>query len=406
MKIAFLSAFAPYLSQISEGNMSLYRTLEKSNETKAFNFSLLYPEIIFPNKEKELTKSSNFDYTFFASERILNSANPASYLLCANAINFFQPQLFLTRYWMPYLGASIGGTAKFLKKEIKKIAIVDSVKNLEKQVFEKKSNSIFANNFDAFIVFENQVGEDLLEINSKALIFEHPEPFVEKNNIKIDKEKARKILNIPKNKKVMLIFSPIRQYFGIDIILNALAKLDENFHTIVAGETIAGIDFYERKVRDLNISEKVTFIARKINENEKPYIFSAADILLLPNQEIGFKNVIDDIFNYNLPLISANFNDLGVNNFTSELNNSQNEINKVENNQIEKIVANKLTFTVKENSADAFAELIEKYFAENLEKNFKNQLQEARYFHSWESLATLIYDIYDQISDKKDMTIY
>jgi hypothetical protein len=96
MKIAFLSVFYPYASDLAVENSYLYRALERTNETRAFNFSLLYPELIFPGKEQLVRATDVVD--IIPSERLLNTANPASYYFTANAINDFKPDLLISRY--------------------------------------------------------------------------------------------------------------------------------------------------------------------------------------------------------------------------------------------------------------------------------------------------------------------
>ena len=95
MKIAYLSAFYPYSSDIASENAHLYRCIERHNEVAAFNFSLLYPDLLYPGKERLVTASDVVDV--IASSRVLNSANPASYYSTADAINKFDPALLLTR---------------------------------------------------------------------------------------------------------------------------------------------------------------------------------------------------------------------------------------------------------------------------------------------------------------------
>ena len=46
---------------------------------------------------------------------------------------------------------------------------------------------------------------------------------------KIDKSIARKKLNIQNNKKVLLFFGFIRSYKGLDLLIQALAELPEDY---------------------------------------------------------------------------------------------------------------------------------------------------------------------------------
>jgi len=381
MKIAFLSSFFPYSGDITNGNTRLYRALEKSNEIKAFNFSLLYPELLFKGKEKMASPNEVVDIV--NSERILNTANPASYYFTANAINLYQPDLLITRYWMPYLGASIAGTAKLVSKKTKKIAIIDSMRTAEKQPFEEQTNNLFVNNYNAFIVLNNQSKEDLLTVNPNAYCVEHPLPLFATHPNKVEKNIACKILNIPTNKKTLLFFGTVRKYKGIDTALYSMSLLDDDYHLIIAGDSPSGFEYYKRKIKDLEIENKVTLIEHKLNENEIPYIFYSSDVLLMPYEEDVKKDIISRAFSFELPVIAT---DVG----------SFREV----------FEEKKFGLIIEKSDSELLIEAIKKYYSENLEKVFRENLNALRYSHSWESLATIIYDIYEQLLDKEDITIY
>jgi len=95
MKIAFLSVFYPYATDLAAENAHLYRALERTNEIRAYNFTLLYPELLFPGKELLVQATDVVD--IIPSERLLNTANPASYYSTAEAINDFAPDLLISR---------------------------------------------------------------------------------------------------------------------------------------------------------------------------------------------------------------------------------------------------------------------------------------------------------------------
>lgn len=382
LRIAFLSSFFPYPGDISVGNTKLYRILEKSNEIKAFNFSLLYPDLLFPGKEKHVPKNRVFD--IIENERLLNTANPASYFFCADAINKYQPNLMISRYWMPYLGASIGGTAKLLKKSIKKIALIDSMHAAGKIVLEEQVNELFVNSFDAFIVMTESAKEDLLAIKPDAFYYEHPRPFYSEADNIIDKKIARKILRIPQDKKIMLLLGEVRGYRGIDILLDALVNLDASHHLIVAGKSPSGFDYYEKRIKELNLTDKITPIIRDINHNELPYLYSAVDVLLMPLKLATSPEIISTTFSFNLPVIATD-----VGNFKEMYEQTE------------------FGLIVEKPTAELFTAAIEKFFQENLSEVFIQNMHKFRFNHTWEGLSILLFDIYDKLLEEKDDdTIY
>ena len=379
MKIAFLSSFYPYTGEIATGNAQLYRAIERSNEIKAFNFSLLYPELVYPGKEKFANATSTDD--IIESERLLNTANPASYYSTAQAINNFKPNILISRYWLPYLGASIGGTAKLVNKKIKKFAIIDSMRAESSIIFEGSLNKLFVDSYDVFFVFNQQSKDDLLSIKPNAMYLEHPRPFFTSAGDKVEQHIARKILNIPVDKKVLLFYGEIRYYKGLDTIFKTLKELDDTYHLLIVGNSDSNFEYENKKIRDIGIENKITVINRNPSVNEIPYIFAASDLLLLVVEKELEHEIISNSFSFNLPVIATD-----VGKYKEYFDNFGIIIERID--------------------SELLKDAINKYFDENMKDSFVLNLSEIRYNRSWDSLATIIYDTYDKLKEQEDYTIF
>ena len=106
MKIAILSCFYPYRGGISQFNACLYGELGKKHDVKAFNFSRQYPEFLFPGKTQYVTEDD--EAVKIDSERLLDTANPFSYVSTLKKIREWKPDLLLVRYWMSWFAPSLG----------------------------------------------------------------------------------------------------------------------------------------------------------------------------------------------------------------------------------------------------------------------------------------------------------
>ncbi|NLJ15458.1 MAG: glycosyltransferase [Ignavibacteria bacterium] len=387
MKIAFLSSFFPHTTEISEGNAALYRILERNNETNLFNFSLLYPEILFPELQ-EISNNKVADNV--QSQQLLNSVNPASYYSTASAIKDFNPDLFLSRYWMPFLGLSLGSVAKFIRKSIiykkrntKFIGLIDNMQAPNPQLLESKNNSLYVKNHDAFITFSSEATADLLAINPSALFIEHPFPIYSYIATKTDKITARKTLGIPPNKKVMLYFDEIREYKGIDLLIKTIANLPDEYHLILVGEAKTSFDYFQRMIDEHNVKDKISSFVRKINENEVHVFYSATDVVIQPSKEQPKRNVISSALNYNIPIIS----------------NDTANANKL-------IETNKLGIVIQDMSVENLSSEINNYFEKNLQNTIAESIQKFKHFASWESVAATIYYLYDVLIGKEKNIMY
>lgn len=387
MKIAFLSSFFPHITEVSEGNAALYRILERNNETNLFNFSLLYPEILFPELQ-EIRNNKVADNV--QSQQLLNSVNPASYYSTASAIKDFNPDLFLSRYWMPFLGLSLGSVAKLIKKSIiykrrntKLIGLIDNMRAPNPQILESKNNSLYVKSHDAFITFSPEATADLLAINPSAIFVEHPFPIYSYIATKTDKTTARKTLGIPQHKKVLLYFDEIREYKGINLLIETIANLPEEYHLILAGEAKTNFDYFQRIIDGYNANDKISAYVRKINENEVHIFYAATDVIIQPSKEQTKRNIIFTALNYNIPVI---------------INDTTNENNFIE--------TNKLGIVIQDMSVENLSNEIRNYFEKNVQNTLAESIQKFKHFASWESVATTIYYLYDILTEKEKSIIY
>ncbi|MFR9165641.1 MAG: hypothetical protein ACLVKO_05235 [Dysgonomonas sp.] len=118
MKIAILSPFYPFRGGIASFSNSLYKELEKTHEVKAFSFSKLYPNFLFPGKTQYVEDSD--PSIKIESSRVLNSINPISYIKTAKAINRYNPDILIIAYWMPFMAPALGTVCRFVDKKTKK----------------------------------------------------------------------------------------------------------------------------------------------------------------------------------------------------------------------------------------------------------------------------------------------
>jgi D-inositol-3-phosphate glycosyltransferase len=98
---------------------------------------------------------------------------------------------------------------------------------------------------------------------------------------------ARKKLNLPQERKILLFFGSIRPNKGLDILLEALKDIrlhDPEVLLIVAGAVPRGMNFrkYSDIIQELNLSENVRKEINFIPDEDVDNFIAAADIVVLP----------------------------------------------------------------------------------------------------------------------------
>ncbi len=303
LKIAILSCFHPYRGGIAQFNNSLYKELSKHHEVRAFNFKRQYPEFLFPGKTQYVEKMDS--ETTFESIRILDTINPLSYIKCAKRIREFSPDLLIMRYWMPFFAPSQGWVARHLNKDCKVISILDNVVPHEPHFFDAPLTRYFLGANDAFVLLCNAVKDDLLRFKPEARCIVSPHPIYSNFGESIPRQIACKELNISPDKKNLLFFGLIRDYKGLDILIDAFSKLDKSYQLIIAGEPYGSFEKYRKQIQASPLRENIRLFTNYIPDDKVAPFFCAADLCVLPYRTATQSGISSIAYHFNLPMVTT-----------------------------------------------------------------------------------------------------
>ncbi|MDH7594217.1 MAG: glycosyltransferase [Methanomicrobiales archaeon] len=123
----------------------------------------------------------------------------------------------------------------------------------------------------------------------------------------IDKDLAQKTLDI-EEKHVILFFGLLRPYKGVKYLVQAFSELPEQIvsdtRLLIAGETWEDRESVEL-ARCSPYKDKITFINRYIADEEISFIFSAADVLVIPYLRASQSGVAHIGMAYGMPIIAS-----------------------------------------------------------------------------------------------------
>lgn len=304
LRIAFLSPFYPYRGGIAQSSASIYRALEHKTEIKAFNFKRQYPDFLFPGQSQYVQDTDTADA--IPSERRLDSIQPFSYGATARSIKAFHPDVFLFRYWMTFFGPSLGNIAKRLKKDSLRICILDNLIPHEKRFFDRPFNKYFLKHTDGFVVMSESVKRDLLQMKPDAKYIQLYHPIYDHFGVKVKREDALAHLKLDPTKKYALFFGIIRDYKGLDVLLEALPYLPEDTDIIVAGEPYTDMKKYTDWVKEHRLEQRVHFYNRYISDDEVTQFFSASDVCVLPYKSATQSGIAAIAYHFDLPIVATN----------------------------------------------------------------------------------------------------
>jgi len=310
MKIAYISTFYPYRGGIAQFNSLLFRELEKLGDIRAITFSRQYPDKLFPGKTQ--MASENDDVDKILSERLIDTINPLSWVKVGRELHRWKPDICVTKFWMPFFGPSLGWILSAANRNgSKNIGIIDNAIPHEKRPGDMMLTKYYMSKNDAFIAMSSSVENDIRKIVPEKRVYRFPHPLYDHFPKRIEKLTARSKYGIPQNKTVLLFFGFIRKYKGLDLLLEALSVLPEEYHLLIAGEPYGDFGEYDKIIKEKGLEARVTKLVRYISDNEVGDIFSASDICVLPYRSATQSGIVGIAFNYGTPILATDTGSLG-----------------------------------------------------------------------------------------------
>lgn len=374
MRIALLSVFYPYRGGIAQFGAMLYRALEADNEVKAFNFKKQYPNFLFPGSSQFVGEQDSADA--IPSERCLDSTGPLSFSKTARKIKTFHPDLLISQYWMTFFGPSIGAVSKRMKGT-RRIAILHNVIPHEKRFFDAPANRYFLKHNDGFVVMSDVVLKDLLSLKPDAKYLRIDHPVYSQFGESLEPTEAREKLGVPLGKKVLLFFGIIRDYKGLDVLLQAFQGLPDDYHLLVAGECYGSFEKYEQLIKELALESRITLCTRYIEDREVSAFFSAADVCVLPYKSATQSGITAIAHHFNIPLIATDVGGLK-----------------------ETIIDGKSGLIVAQPEPEMLRSTILSYFENNMKIAMSAFIAAQKADHSWENFARKIIEFSESLAVK------
>jgi glycosyltransferase involved in cell wall biosynthesis len=299
-KVVFFSALPPYRGGISDFSELVVSAMEQLCDLKAFTFKKQYPNFLFPGKTQLSLNKLSKSYP-----RIVSGFNPLSYFSAVRQIKKSSPTIFITNYWMTFFAPMNVFFSKSLKKDCLKIAIIHNLIPHEKRFFDTFFNRIFVKSYDGFIVLSDSVKKDLLAIDpaAKHCLLKHPS--YNQFGEKIAREEAANLLGLDPTKKILLFFGLIRNYKGLNLLLQAFSNLSNEFSLLIAGEVYGDeINYTDLIAKSKN--KNIHFVNQFIDEQDVKLYFSVADLCVLPYKSATQSGIQALANSFCLPVLISN----------------------------------------------------------------------------------------------------
>ncbi len=365
MNIILLGTANPYRGGLATFNERF--ALEFQNQghnVTIYNFTLQYPNFLFPGTSQYLEyphedKVKNI--------RKINSVNPFNWLKIGLELYNSKTDILIFRYWISFMAPCYSVIAWIAKqnKHTKIFTIVDNAISHEPKFYDIPVTKLFFSITDRFLCMSQKVKNDMKLLTSKVpVIAEHP--LYDSYTPIMSKEEARKKLTLPLHEKIILFFGFIRDYKGLDILLEVMSKEEmksRKIKLIVGGEFYSNKEKYLSLAEKLNVNNQIYWHTDFIPDESISEYFCAADAVILPYKSATQSGVTQLAYFYHTPMIATNVGG------------------------IEEMVDHNEVGLITEPSVDSILNGITKFYDENLENRMKNNIEIKKLRFSWKEFV-------------------
>jgi D-inositol-3-phosphate glycosyltransferase len=364
------------------GGMSTYNERlarafqQRGDEVLIYTFSLQYPGFLFPGKTQFSTEKQPSDLNIKVA---VNSVNPFNWLKVGREIKRLKADIIVIRYWMPFMAPSLGSIARIIKRNKVStiVAITDNIIPHEKMPGGNLLSRYFVKSCDGFITMSRAVLSDLEHFDKTKPKLYSPHPLYDNFGTVIPKSLAKKNLSLDEESKYILFFGFIREYKGLDLLIEAFA--DRRFRELPVKLLIAGEFYIDSKpyfdlIERLGLTEKIVLHTEFIENDQIVNYFCASDIVAQPYKDATQSGVTQIAYHFEKPMLTTNVGGL------SEM---------VPNGKVGYVVAPVVT---------EISQALLRFFNEHKEKEFSLNASIEKKRFSWEILLDKIDTIVYQCS--------
>lgn len=378
-RICILGTAYPYKGGIAMFNERLARELiSQGHHVDIITFTLQYPKFFFPGESQFSTDPLPTDLTI---TRAMNSINPLSWLTTASRVKKGKYDIIIAKYWIPAMGPVLGSIMRLVgSKQTKRISIIDNIIPHEKRLGDTLLSNYFTNSIDGFVVMSHLVEDQMQQFVSDTQPVSYvPHPIYDTYGEIVGKDIACSHLGLDPNLDYVLFFGYIRDYKGLDILLDSIAeasKQNPKLRLIVAGEFYSDSSKYTEQIVKLGIENIVIMKTSFISNDEVRYYFCAADLVAQSYKSATQSGISQMAIYFEKPIVSTNVGGLP-----------------------ETVIHEKTGYLTNVNSHEVSIAIV-KFFKEKPAELFSKEIKQLKKQFSWKHFGSKIIDLYQNIQSK------
>lgn len=304
MKISILGPCWPYRGGIAAFSERLAHQFQaEGHEVMLYTYTLQYPSFLFPGTTQYSTAEQPSDLQI---ERNLSSVNPFTWLSLGNRIKKESPDLLILAYWMPFMAPCQGSVARIVRgnHHTKVIALCHNFIPHETRPGDMMLSRYLLGSIDGVAALSQSVCNDVHLYKPSMPTIASPHPLYDNFGASVERIEACRYLGLDPQYRYLLFFGLIRDYKGLDWLLEAYSKVrSTDVRLIVAGEFYSDGQKYHTLADQLQLGDRVVWRTQFVPDAEVRYYFGAADLIVQPYKTATQSGVTQIAYHFEKPML-------------------------------------------------------------------------------------------------------
>lgn len=296
-RIALVGPTLPFRGGIAQYTTQLQRALGAQCALRTLSYSRQYPAWLYPGKsDREPGRES---YREPGVQYVLDALNPLSWNRAVCSIASDHCDLAVFDWWTLFWAPAIALMAMALRRKGVRVAFIcHNLFDHDAGVFKRRLTGSLLAQADAYLVHSAEQARTLQSSFPDKPVIAHPIPpydqYPPPSNC------------LPKRGRLeLLFFGFIRPYKGLDVLVEALARLgDTQVYLTVVGEPWCPPDELRKRIeatRAPNVELHLDYVDDKAAAN----FFGRADLVVLPYLSASGSAVAAMAFHYECPILAT-----------------------------------------------------------------------------------------------------
>lgn len=296
-RIALIGPVLPFRGGIAQYTTRLHRTLSRKCLLQTISYHRQYPAWLYPGKsDREPGQES---YREPGVEYILDSINPMSWRHAIVSIASNGCDLAVFDWWTLFWAPAVALMARGLSRRGVRVAFLcHNLFDHDSGAIKRKFAKFLLSSANTYLVHSTDQKKSLEAAFRGKTVVMHPIPPYD--------QFPPPSIKLPKRGRLeLLFFGFIRPYKGLDVLINALAMLnDMQVYLTVVGEPWCSPEELRKRI-ETTYAPNIDLHLDYVDDQTAANFFSRADLVVLPYLSASGSAVAAMAFHYECPILAT-----------------------------------------------------------------------------------------------------